>query len=59
MLQIAAAFRPSRSCPSLGEAISSARLREPPTLIAGSLFLVGEALVLLGLSDGEQEISAQ
>jgi dihydrofolate synthase/folylpolyglutamate synthase len=59
MLKIATASRPSRACNSLHEAISTARRGEPPVLIAGSLFLVGEALVLLGLTDGEQEISAQ
>lgn len=59
MLKIAAAWRPSRACGSLSEAISTMRRREPPALIAGSLFLVGEALVLLGLAEGEQEVSAQ
>jgi len=59
MLGIAGSFRPSRVCESLDEAISSTHRGDAPALIAGSLFLVGEALVLLGLSDAEQEISAQ
>jgi dihydrofolate synthase/folylpolyglutamate synthase len=56
---IASAYRPTRISPSLEKAISSARLAEAPVLITGSLFLVGEALVALGLAEGEQEISAQ
>jgi dihydrofolate synthase/folylpolyglutamate synthase len=59
MQKIAAGSRPSRACNSLAEAIATTRPGDPPALIAGSLFLVGEALVLLGLSDAEQEISAQ
>lgn len=58
--EIAAAFRPSRACGSLEEAIATTRSGgDLPALIAGSLFLVGEALVLLGIAEGEQEISAQ
>jgi dihydrofolate synthase/folylpolyglutamate synthase len=58
--QIAEAWRPSRACGSLEEAIGIARpAGDLPALITGSLFLIGEALVLLGLAEGEQEISAQ
>jgi dihydrofolate synthase/folylpolyglutamate synthase len=58
--EIAASLRPSRQCPSLSDAIALAPpVPEPPTLIAGSLFLIGEALVLLNLTTAEQEISAQ
>jgi dihydrofolate synthase/folylpolyglutamate synthase len=57
--KIAAARRPCRACGSLEEAIGTARIRQTPTLITGSLFLMGEALVALGLAEGEQEISAQ
>jgi dihydrofolate synthase/folylpolyglutamate synthase len=58
--EIAAAWRPSRACGSLGEGIATARAGgDLPVLITGSLFLMGEALVLLGLEEGEQEISAQ
>jgi dihydrofolate synthase/folylpolyglutamate synthase len=59
LLEIAAALRPSRMCGSLEEAIAAARPGETPALITGSFFLMGEALVLLGLVEGEQEISAQ
>lgn len=59
LLEIARALRPSRACGSLEEAIATTPRREPPALITGSLFLVGEALVLLGMAEGEQEISAQ
>jgi len=57
--EIAAAWRPSRACGSLEEAMATVKKGETPALIVGSLFLVGEALVLLGLAEGEQEISAQ
>jgi dihydrofolate synthase/folylpolyglutamate synthase len=57
--EIAAEWRPCRVYGSLEEAIATARSGETPVLIAGSLFLVGEALVLLGLAEGEGEISAQ
>jgi dihydrofolate synthase / folylpolyglutamate synthase len=57
--EIAADWRPSRACASLEEAMASTRGGAAPALVAGSLFLVGEALVLLGLAEGEQEISAQ
>lgn len=59
LLQIASLWRPSRAYSSLEEAIKTAPRRDTPVLITGSLFLVGEALTLLGLSEGEQEISAQ
>ena len=57
--EIAAAWRPSRAYGSLEEAMAGVKRGDPPALIAGSLFLVGEALVILGLAEGEQEISAQ
>jgi len=56
---IAGAWRPSRVCGSLEEAIALAPRGEPPTVITGSLFLVGEALVALGLAEGVQEVSVQ
>jgi dihydrofolate synthase/folylpolyglutamate synthase len=57
--EIAAAWRPTRVCGSLAQGMATVLRGEPPVLITGSLFLVGEALVLLGLVEGEQEISAQ
>jgi dihydrofolate synthase/folylpolyglutamate synthase len=58
--QIATAWRPSRACGSLEEAMALARpAGNTPALITGSLFLIGAALVSLGLAEGEQEISAQ
>jgi dihydrofolate synthase/folylpolyglutamate synthase len=58
--QIAAEWRPSRAVVSLKDAIEIARLPgDTPALITGSLFLIGETLVLLGLAEGGQEISAQ
>jgi hypothetical protein len=59
LLKIAAAWRPSRVCGSLEEAIAAAPRGETPALITGSLFLMGEALVSLGLAEGQREISAQ
>jgi dihydrofolate synthase/folylpolyglutamate synthase len=60
LLKIAAGYRPSRPCGSVEEAIAVTRSSPDfPALITGSLFLIGEALVLLGLAEGEQEISAQ
>jgi dihydrofolate synthase/folylpolyglutamate synthase len=61
LLEIAAEWRPSRGCGSLQEAMATVRSRgeEAPALITGSLFLMGEALVLLGIEEGEQEVSAQ
>ncbi len=59
LLEIAQAFRPCRPCPSMKEALASARRGETPVLITGSLFLIGEALVLLGMAEGEQEITTQ
>ena len=44
---------------TLGGAIAVARAETERILIAGSLFLAGEALVRLGLSDGAHEWSAQ
>jgi len=57
--EIAAKWRPARACASLADAMATARKDGPPALIAGSLFLVGEALASLGLAEGDQEISAQ
>ena len=57
--EIAAAHRPARICASLTGAIETVPREQTPALITGSLFLIGEALVALGLADGEQEISAQ
>lgn len=59
LLEIVQALRPCRVCTSLAEAIATTTCGETPALITGSLFLMGEALVLLGLAEGEQEISAQ
>ena len=59
LLEIAQAWRPCRVCGSLDEAIATTPRGETPALITGSLFLMGEALVSLGLAEGEQEISAQ
>jgi len=50
---------PARSMPSLAAALAEAKTHADPVLIAGSLFLVGEALVALGLAEGEGERSAQ
>lgn len=44
---------------SLEAALADARTDGARTLVAGSLFLAGEALVRLGLADGEHEWSAQ
>jgi dihydrofolate synthase/folylpolyglutamate synthase len=59
LLEIAQAWRPCRVCRTLDEAIATTPRGETPALITGSLFLMGEALVSLGLAGGEQEISAQ
>jgi dihydrofolate synthase/folylpolyglutamate synthase len=59
LLAITSPLRPSRICASLAEAIASTPRTDPPALITGSLFLMGEALVLLGLAEPGQEISAQ
>jgi dihydrofolate synthase/folylpolyglutamate synthase len=59
LLETARAFRPCRVCRSLDEAIATTSRGEVPALITGSLFLMGEALVSLGLAEGDQEISAQ
>lgn len=45
--------------PSLGEGIALAEAGTERMLIAGSLFLVGEALSLLGLAEGAHELSTQ
>ena len=57
--EVAASFRPSRTYGSLQEAIAAAPHGEVPVLITGSLFLIGEALVCLGMADQEREVSAQ
>ncbi len=59
LVKIARERRPSRACASLQEAMASIRHEETPALVTGSLFLMGEALVSLGLAEGGQEISAQ
>ena len=59
LLALAAACRPSRVCISLDEAIATARTSQTPTLITGSLFLMGQALVSLRLAESGQELSAQ
>ena len=59
LLEIAQVWRPSRVCRSLDEAIAITPYRNVPAVITGSLFLMGEALVSLGLAEGEQELSAQ
>jgi dihydrofolate synthase / folylpolyglutamate synthase len=50
---------PCESADSLVAALERAEAHPERILIAGSLFLVGEALVLLGLTDAPQEWSAQ
>ena len=57
--EIAAALRPSRSFPSLAGALAEIAAPDVPALVCGSLFLIGEALTLLGLAEGEPEVSAQ
>jgi dihydrofolate synthase/folylpolyglutamate synthase len=57
--QIAAAWAPARVSPSLAEAIAESPPGEIPTIITGSLFLIGEALVALGLADPSGEVSVQ
>ncbi len=57
--EIAAAWRPSRVCGSVEKAIATAKRGDTPVLITGSLFLMGDALVSLGLAEGGREISAQ
>jgi dihydrofolate synthase/folylpolyglutamate synthase len=59
LVAIASAFRPARACGSLREAMDIASHRGVPAAVTGSLFLVGEALVELGLAEAAQEISAQ
>ena len=59
LVEIAGALRPSRACASLAEAIATTTPEQMPALITGSLFLMGEALVTLGLAAEAQEISAQ
>jgi dihydrofolate synthase/folylpolyglutamate synthase len=59
LLEIAGAARPSRACASLEEAIATTPPEKMPALITGSLFLMGEALVALGLAAEPREISAQ
>ncbi len=59
LVAIAQAYRPASAFGSLEEAMTATPRGETPALIAGSLFLVGEALGILGLVEGEQEISAQ
>jgi dihydrofolate synthase/folylpolyglutamate synthase len=56
---IASAWAPASVCPSLEEAIAAAPSGQLPTLITGSLFLVGEALVALGLAEPSGEVSVQ
>jgi len=59
VFEIAEGLRPSRVCGSLEEAIGTTPGGGKPALITGSLFLIGEALVCLGLAEGGQEISGQ
>jgi dihydrofolate synthase/folylpolyglutamate synthase len=46
-------------CPTLVEAIANAPAGATPTLITGSLFLIGEALVALGVAEASGEVSVQ
>jgi dihydrofolate synthase/folylpolyglutamate synthase len=50
---------PVTEAASIGAAVEDAKLGSGRILIAGSLFLVGQALVHLGLAEGLQEWSAQ
>ncbi len=50
---------PVSTAETLGGALAEARAAEGRILIAGSLFLAGEALVRLGLAEGMHEWSAQ
>jgi dihydrofolate synthase/folylpolyglutamate synthase len=59
LLEIAQSHRPSRLSTSLEEAIAATPRRKVPTLITGSLFLMGQALLSLHLAEGDQEISSQ
>lgn len=59
LVEIAARWAPSRACATLEQALAEAPDGETPVLITGSLFLVGEALVALGLAEETLEISAQ
>jgi dihydrofolate synthase/folylpolyglutamate synthase len=59
LIEIAREWRPTRAYGSLDEAIQSAPRGATPAMITGSLFLMGEALALLGLAEEAQEISAQ
>ena len=56
--RIASAWAPARVSPSLAQAIATSAT-ESPTLITGSLFLIGEALVALRLADPSGEVSVQ
>jgi dihydrofolate synthase/folylpolyglutamate synthase len=57
--RIASAWAPATTCSSLEEAITNAPSGPIPTLITGSLFLIGEALVALGLAEPSGEVSVQ
>ncbi|MEQ1859091.1 MAG: folylpolyglutamate synthase/dihydrofolate synthase family protein [Chthoniobacteraceae bacterium] len=57
--ELAAIAQPAQAMPSLAAAIEHAKTHAEPILIAGSLFLVGEALVALGLAESEGERSEQ
>jgi dihydrofolate synthase/folylpolyglutamate synthase len=59
LLGIATQWAPAKVCPTLEEALSTAPTGDIPTLITGSLFLVGETLVTMGLAEASGEISAQ
>ena len=50
---------PITIAPDLGTALADAGKKGGRTLLTGSLFLVGDALVRLGLAEGTQEWSAQ
>ncbi len=50
---------PSSAAPSLPAALTAARRPGGLVLVAGSLFLIGEALAVLGLAEGEPESSEQ
>ena len=45
--------------PDFPSALNAALQHSERVLVAGSLFLVGEALAHLGLAEGTQEFSAQ
>ncbi len=59
LIRVQSPVMPVSIAETLEAALADARPDGTRTLIAGSLFLAGEALIRLGLADGEHEWSAQ